>query len=172
MLPKRFHRYGLTLHPEKTKLIRFKPPQRFNRKGGSGKRGSRETFDFLGFTHYWARSRRGYWVVKKKTAKDRFRRTLKRIAAWCRDNRHLSIPEQQEALNSKLQGHYAYFGVTGNRRALDNMLLEVERVWRKWLGRRSQRGRMPWVKFFRLLKRYPLKRARIIHSFSYRVARL
>ncbi|MFO0614995.1 MAG: group II intron reverse transcriptase/maturase [Polyangiaceae bacterium] len=158
VLPKRFGKYGLTLHPEKTRLVRFERPSDDNR-GGDGP----GTFDFLGFTHHWATSRSGYPVVKKRTAKDRFARTLKRIGEWCRAHLHDPIARQQQALCRKLRGHYAYFGVTGNSRALERLHFAVTQVWRKWLSRRSQTGRVPWQKMRGILERFPLSRPRIVH---------
>jgi len=164
VLPKRFARYGLTLHPEKTRLVPFmRPPT--NPSGGTGSTGpSPGSFDFLGFTHYWARSRQGYWVVKCQTAKSRFSRTVKRIAAWCRVNRHRPIAEQQHTLGQKLRGHYAYFGRPGNGEALQRLRYEVTRVWRKWLIRR-RRGRTgswgSWDWFNDVLRRFPLPLPRI-----------
>jgi RNA-directed DNA polymerase len=169
VLAQRFGRYGLTLHPEKTRLVDFRSPARRGGRGddepptGSG-------FDMLGFTHFWARSRKGRWVVKRKTAKSRFGRAVKRIAQWCRKFRHRPITEQQRALNRKLQGHYAYYGVTGNARALNRFRRMVERSWRTWLDRRSQRSHMTWERFQRLLERYPLMPARVVHSVYRRVA--
>ncbi len=119
------------------------------------------TFDLLGFTHYWARSRKGSWVVKRKTAADRFRRALKRIADWCRDHRHEPVREQWAALRRKLLGHFEYFGVIGNSNALGNLRHQTTRVWRKWLGRRSQKAWLSWEKMERLLQRYPLPQPRI-----------
>jgi RNA-directed DNA polymerase len=160
-LPKRLGKYGLSLNQDKTRLVRFypsrKPGDRDDHRNGKG----HGTFDFLGFTHYWTRSRRGYWVIKKGTAKGRLRRTIKRVSSWCREILHKSVYAQHKILVNKLRGHYAYFGVPGNRRAVDNVLLETQRIWRKWLSRRSQRGRVSWSKFYKLLRRYPLPRARI-----------
>src|SRR4051812_27145107 len=113
VLPKRFGKYGLTLHPAKTRLIPFSRPGR----GGPGAP-SPGSFDFLGFTHHWAKSRRGHWVIKQKTAKGRFSRGLRRIAEWCRGHRHRPIEEQHRTLTWKLRGHFSYFGITGNSRAL------------------------------------------------------
>ena len=97
VLPKRFGRYGLTLHPEKTRLVAFRRPDQCPpNRGGPG------TFDVLGFTHYWGKSRNKKWIIKRKTAKSRFQRGLKRIGLWCREHRHESIREQQEALRKKL----------------------------------------------------------------------
>ena len=129
VLPKRFGKYGLTLHPEKTRLVPFRglrpgaPPGPRDERPG--------TFDFLGFTHYWGRARTGTWTVKRKTASDRFRRSLKSIAEWCRDHRFLSISEQQAALTAKLRGHFAYYGITGNSRSLSSFRHHARRAWHK-----------------------------------------
>jgi group II intron reverse transcriptase/maturase len=160
VLPKRFAKYGLKLHPEKTRLASFGRP-RSPRRGGGVRSG---TFDFLGFTHYWGQSRRGYPVVRRKTAKDRMTRALTAIRQWCRLNRHDPVAEQHRALRRKLLGHDAYYGITGNGAALERFHYEVPRIWRKWLDRRSNRARMTWERFSRLLERYPLPRARVVHS--------
>jgi group II intron reverse transcriptase/maturase len=140
VLWKRFAKYGLRLHPEKTRLVDFRSPPRAGPKGSQGER----SFVLLGFTHFWGRSRKGRWVVQRKTAKDRFTRALREIGCWCRAHRHWPVAAQQAALRRKLQGHYAYYGITGNARALARFLYEVRRLWRKWLCRRSWHGRMPW----------------------------
>ena len=158
VLPKRLAKYGLMLHPEKTRLIDFRrPDRRVSASPNNGDARSRpDTFDLLGFTHYWAMSRNGYWVVKQKTAADRFRRTLKRIADWCQRYRHEPVRGQWTALRRKLQGHFGYFGITGNFKALRNLRYRVIAVWRKWLSRRSQRAWIPWDVMMQLLARYPL----------------
>lgn len=161
VLPKRFGKYGLTLHPDKTRLVPFRRPDRDD--GGSGGPG---TFDLLGFTHYWGMSRKGFWVVKKRTAKDRFSRTLRRIREWCRKHRHLDVEAQHRALSQKLRGHYAYYGVTSNRDALGRIWYETTRTWRKWLCRRSQKGFLSWAKMYRLLERFPLPAPRIVHRYG------
>ena len=108
VLAERFGRYGLTPHPEKTRLVDFRSPAR---RGGRGDdEPPTRRFDMLGFTHFWARSGKGRWVVKRKTAKSRFGQAVKRIAQWCRKFRHRPVAEQQRVLNRKLQGHYAYYG--------------------------------------------------------------
>jgi len=156
VLPKRLAKYGLTLHPEKTRLVDFRrPDQRADERSRPG------TFNLLGFTHCWVRSRNGHWVVKQKTAADRFRRALKRIANWCRRYRHEPVRDQWTALKRKLLGHFVYFGITGNFRALRNFRLRVIGVWRKWLSRRSQRAWISWEGMLRLLARYPLPQPRI-----------
>ena len=157
VLPKRFGRYGLKLHPEKTRLVDFRRPR-------GPKKGTGHSFDLLGFTHFWGRSRKGRWIVKRKTAKDRFSRALKRIGQWCRSNRHRRVADQHLALNRKLRGHYAYYGVTGNARALGRFRHSVERLWRKWLHRRSRASRMDWERFKRLLCQYPLESPKVVHS--------
>jgi group II intron reverse transcriptase/maturase len=168
VLPKRFGKYGLRLHPEKTRLVAFHRPSWAGRSGSQRER----SFDLLGFTHYWGRSRKGRWIVKRKTAKDRFTRALRAIGQWSRAHRHWPVAKQRAALARKLEGHYAYYGITGNAPALRRFLYEVQRLWRKWLNRRSWHGRMPWEKFHRLLKRYPLPPVRVVHSIYHQAATL
>ena len=158
VLPKRFGKYGLTLHPDKTRLVPFRQPGVDT--GGGGTR----SFDFLGFTHHWGRSRRGYWVIQRKTARQRFGAALKRWSQWCRDNRHCPMDEQHRHLSRKLRGHYAYYGITGNAKALARFRHEAERRWRKWLSRRSRGSPLNWDRFTRLLERYPLPPVRVVHS--------
>lgn len=165
VLPKRFVKYGLTLHPEKSRLVEFRRPDRRPPDEG-GNAGRPGTFDLLGFTHFWGMSRKGKWVVKRKTAKNRLSRALRRANEWCRSNRHRSVREQWRALSKKLLGHFGYYGITGNHRALQCFADGVLRRWRKWLDRRSQRSRMPWSLMERLLERYPLPPPRIVHSFT------
>jgi group II intron reverse transcriptase/maturase len=170
VIPKRFGKYGLTVHPTKTRLVRFRPPSS-ETQGDSGPDHRPGTLDLLGFTHYWALSLTGHWVVKLKTAKDRFSRAVRSMDHWCRDNRHLSLREQQQKLNQKLRGHDAYYGVTGNYAALSRFHREVERRWRKWLNRRNRIRTMTWDKFRALLRSYPLARPRAIHSVFSRAAK-
>lgn len=158
VLPKRFGKYNLTLHPEKTRLIDFRRPH-----GGRPEDWKPGSFDLLGFTHHWAKSRKGHQVVKQKTAKGRLTRALKAVSRWCRTNRHLPISEQHRILCLKLKGHNAYFGITGNASALARFRHEAQRIWKKWLGRRSQRGRC-WDWFNQLQKRFPLPPPIAIHS--------
>lgn len=161
VLPKRFGKYGLTLHPDKTRMVEFRRPDGRSPSGGGGRPGS---FDFLGFTHYWGKSRKGYWVLWQRTAKDRLRRTLRRANEWCSRNRHRPIGEQHRILSAKLRGHYGYFGITGNSKAISSVAYRVTRIWRKWLNRRSQKARMTWERMMKLLQRYPLPLARLVHS--------
>lgn len=155
VLPKRMARFGLTVHPEKTRLIWFGRP---SPNGGGREPG---TFDFLGFTHFWTRSRNGRWMFRRKTAKSRFSRTLKALNEWMRAARHQKVAVQALQLGRKLQGHFAYYGVAGNSDSINRILYEATRLWKKWLDRRSQRGRMTWDRFNRLLANNPLPPARL-----------
>jgi group II intron reverse transcriptase/maturase len=160
VIAKRFARFGLKINAGKTRLVAFGRPPR-----GGVNPGSRPgTFDFLGFTHYWGKSRNGHNVVKVKTASGRFRRALGNIREWGWENRHLPLKEQQRVINEKLQGHDAYYGVTGNFRMLSRLRHEVAAWWRKWLLRRN-RGHSPsWEKFQAMLRTFPLLPAKIVHS--------
>jgi RNA-directed DNA polymerase len=166
VLPKRFGRFGLELHPTKTRLLDFRRPRLAKRPTGIRCSDGLVNFDFLGFTHFWGRSRKGNWVVQRQTSKDRFSRALRRVSAYCRAMRHRPVSEQHEALKRKLVGHYAYYGVTGNARRVSSFRWEVGRIWHKWLNRRSQRRTMTWAKFTKLTERYPLPPARIVHAFD------
>ena len=171
VLPKRFEKYGLTIHPEKTRLVPFERPGGA-RDGASTEAGTPPgTFDLLGFTHYWARSRDGNWVVKRKTSGSRFRRGLKALSEWCRLNRHHPIEDQHRTLSQKLTGHFAYYGITGNALALHRFRNAATWIWKRWLSRRRRRGsRMTWDRLNRLLKRHPLPPAIAVHSVCRPVA--
>ncbi len=158
VLPKRFGRFNLTVHPEKTTLVEFGRPGPRDLAHGNG------TFDFLGFTHYWAKSRRGFWVIKRKTMRKRLRRGIKTLWQWCRVNRHRPIREQHRILVAKLRGHYAYYGIRGNYCTLAAMFESVLKAWRFWLSRRSHKGRITWAKFEELSKVLPLPAPRIVHA--------
>lgn len=167
VMPTRLQEYSLELHPEKTRLVRFgRPPYR-----GKQRREERPgTFDFLGFTHYWGRSRRGNWVVKKKTRRSRLTRALRVIDEHCRRQRHDPVKKQREALARKMSGHYQYYGVTTNYRSLARFYRQVTRIWHKWLCRRSRKAYIPWDRMRKILERWPLPRPRIIRSYTRRVA--
>jgi group II intron reverse transcriptase/maturase len=158
VLSKRLGRFGLTLHPDKTRLVHFgRPPA--EQTGGKGP----GTFDFLGFTLYWGRARKGRWQMWCKTRQARLRRAIQSVAEWCRRYRHLPVKAQSAALKRKLVGHFNYFGVSGNFRKLQLLVEATRRCWYKWLRRRSQGKHKPlsWEKFGELLKRLPLPRPRI-----------
>ena len=167
-LNKRLAKYKLQLNAEKTRLIEF---GRYA-EGQAKKRGRKpETFDFLGFTHICGKSREGKFIVKRKTAAKRLRRSMLRVTEWCRKHRHLPLQEQYRQISSKLRGHFNYFGLIGNMRRLKAMEWHTVRTWRKWLNRRSQRGRMPWKRCEQILAAYPLPqpkilRAKVPNSFS------
>jgi len=156
VLFKRFEKYGLRIHPDKTRLMPFFPPMG----------GHRETFDFLGFTHSWGTSRKGRAIVTRQTMSKRLTRGLDGLRQYCRKNRHRPLEEQWKSLRRKMQGHYVYYGITGNRRQLANYAYHAERIWRYWLNRRSRKRDMPWARFQRVLSRYPLPPPRIVHSYA------
>lgn len=160
VLPKRFGKYGLKLHPDKTRVIAFKRPE----SKDDGPPNNDGTFAFLGLTHYWGKSRKGNAVVMRKTAKSRLARAIGNIHTWCKGNRHQSLSEQHRALTQKLRGHYSYYGITGNMRSLSMFHLAVKRIWRNWLNRRGGKRSLTWTRFAQLLLRHPLPRPRIVHS--------
>ena len=102
------------------------------------------------------------WFAMQKTAKDRLRRTLRRLSEWCRWHRHDPLKTQHLMLVKKLKGHYGYYGITGNYPALAKVLYATRRIWRKALARRSQQ-RLPWAKMLRMLERFPLPSPRTVH---------
>ena len=169
VLPKRFGKYGLELHPEKTRLVAFRRPPRS--QSGKPRSEGGSTFDLLGFTHYWGKSRRGSWVVKRKTARKRLKRVIQRAWQYCRANRHRPVREQHRKLKSMLEGHYEYFGITGNMRSLEKYYRSVRGSWKKWLGRRSQRAAKTWTNYAKFLKQRPLPAPRIAHSYLRNVAK-
>jgi RNA-directed DNA polymerase len=163
VLGKRLARYGLTLHPSKTRFVDF----RKNRPNGTNHPETDDTsFTFLGFAHVWGRSRAGKKVVRQVTAKNRYARALAAITTWCRDNRHQSIPDQNAHLAAMMRGHYAYYGITGNSRRIRWYAHQVERIWQKWLSRRDRERRLNWSRFAALLKSHPLPAARIVHRYT------
>ena len=165
VLPKRFGRFGLELHPDKTRTISFNKPTRGNTKGGGGKSGP-GAFTFLGMTHHWGKSRNGNWVVKQKTASSAFRRVVAYIGGWLMKVRHYKVREQHRQLTWKLQGHDAYYGVTGNYRAISRIRQYVRRCWFKALLRRNRTRVLTWERFNLMLKTYPMPRPKIKHVYS------
>ena len=155
---KRFEKYGLTLHPEKTQLIDFVMPVSLPAK--------MKSFDFLGFTHFWGKSRKGNAVVKRKTAKKKLRRSIVTVNQWCKENRHEDIKWQWTKLCQKLNGHYGFYGITPNSYSITKYFEQVKRCWRKWLDRRNRNRQMNWDTFNKLLKRFPLPKPRIVHKFA------
>jgi len=167
VLPKRFGKYGLTLHPDKTRMVAFRRPDRVDSDEDQP-----GTFNFLGFTHYWGQSRRPVakggrlrrgWFAMRRTAKDRLSRALRRLSEWCRWHRHDPLNTQHRMLARKLQGHYGYYGITGNFLALAKVFRATARIWYRALARRSQQ-RLSWATMRRILKRFPLPPPRIVHQ--------
>jgi group II intron reverse transcriptase/maturase len=158
---KRFEKFGLSLHPEKTRLVPFGSPGR--PRGESSE--PPQTFDFLGFTHYWGKTRKGRWAVARKTSRQRLNRALQAVYQWCCKNRHEGLRVQVEKLGLKLKGHYGYYGITGNSRSLQAFRWRVIGIWRFWLNRRSrEQGSMPWERMYRLLNVWYIPPARVVHS--------
>ena len=171
VLPKRMSKYGLEVHPGKTRLVRFTPDQAIEPESSESDPRPPTTFDFLGFTHFWGRSRRGEPVVQRSTARSRFQRTLHALSAWCRVNLHLPIEDQHRKLSQKLLGHYGYFGIIGNFASLNDVRLRTRQIWRRWLSRRRRGGPLSWAAFVRLESRHMLPPARVIHGLTSRGAR-
>lgn len=167
-LPTRLGTYGLTLHAEKTRLVPFgRPRKRPGERGDDGPRPG--TFNFLGFTHYWGATQKGNWMVKRKTEAGRFRRAVRAVSQWCRANLHAGVPAHHRRLCAILRGHFGYYGIAGNSFAISAFRTRVQRIWRYWLTRRSQRDTTNWQRFNRLLQRYPLPPARLAH-YAYTTA--
>lgn len=162
VMAKRLARYGLTLHPTKTRVVDFGHERKRDRYDGGC------SFDFLGFTHIWKRSRRGRWIVTRRTAKKRLARSLRRVYQYCRGHRHDPLGVQHRYLCRLLRGHFAYYGIVGNSQGIRKFAYHVNRIWHKWLKRRNGLRRLTWEKFNRLLERLPLPQPRIVQTFGWR----
>jgi RNA-directed DNA polymerase len=162
VLPKRFAKYGLTLHPEKTRLLEFGRCAL-----GKAKRQGRkpDIFAFLGFTHICAQSRKGTFTVHVRTMSKRLRRGLNEIAQWCQAHRHEPVDQQQKTLNAKLRGHTQYYGRPTNYRGILKFYRGVQHIWRRWLSRRTRGGPISWEKYNAILRRHPLLSPRIMHAW-------
>ena len=156
VLPKRMGKFGLQLHPDKTRLVPMARPPR-KQDGGKGP----GTFDFLGFTIGWRRSLKGQWMIMVQTRKARLSRAVKAIGDMCRRHRHEPLKTQHAALCKRLRGHYAYFGVSGNTKAIRRVHEYVRRLWFKWLRRRSERAHLNWTGYARILTALPLPVPRV-----------
>jgi len=164
VLGKRLERYGLMLHPGKTRFVDFRP----HRPGGDNHPGTDgTTFDFLGFTHVWGKSRKGYDVVRQVTAKSRLARGLAAVSDWCRHNRHRPISAQHRHLSAMARGHYAYYGMSGNIRRVRCYGQELVRIWKTWLSRRDNKSSFRWSQMKALLERLPLPRPSITHRYAF-----
>jgi RNA-directed DNA polymerase len=159
VLPKRCARFGLTIHPTKTVLGSFRKPVSHVESGtGNG------PFEFRGLTHAWTKSRRGSWVIKRKTASKRLRRAMKALWQWCRDQRHTPLKVQHRLLCQKRRGHYQDYGIRGNYPRLEQLYEDAEHAWRYWLSRRSRQRALPWAKFDWRRARYPLPTPTLVHA--------
>lgn len=152
-LRQRFESFGLKLHPLKTRLMSF---GRFERETSRREERKPNTFDFLGFTFYTTEDRQGRFTVKSKTMSKRLSRSLSEVADWCRKFRHKPLHSQWRHLTAVLQGHYQYYGIRANFHAIQQFHRGLLRLWKKWLGRRSQKAYLNWQKFLNILKKYPL----------------
>jgi RNA-directed DNA polymerase len=159
VLPKRFERYGLRIHPEKSRMVQFNRPYWKQGKGPG-------SFAFLGFTHYWGKMLRGGWTIKRKTQGKRLSRFLCGIGDWCKENLHEPMAKQYGMLSAKLRGHYQYYGVRGNFKMLEVVYEGTRAKWKKWLGRRNSKDRMGWEKFAAQVEAiFDLPKPRIVHAF-------
>jgi RNA-directed DNA polymerase len=165
VLPKRFAKYALTLHPQKTRLVEFGRSAHYRAQRLKSKTA---TFDFLGFTLRCATTRKGKFTVHVSTMTKRLRRGLKAVANWCREHLHAPLDHQQRTLNAMLRGHYQYYGRPTNYRSLAKFHRVVRRTWRTWLARRTRSGWLSWPRFLKLLARYPLLLPRITHAWDTR----
>ena len=171
VLQKRLGRFKLTMHETKSRMVDFRPPpfrlDRKKRKSYVKTNRKLETFNFLGFTHYWDVSRRGYWVVNRKTMGARFSRAIKNIQDYCRRNRHKPVVVQYKRLCLMIRGHYGYYGITGNGYSISKFLEIVKSIWKKWLSRRSRRSYIKWDYFNKvILETYVLPTPRIVHKYN------
>lgn len=165
VLPKRFDKYSLTINLEKTRLLSFRRPKR------NSEDRSKATFELLGFTHYWGKSHKGSWVLKRKTSSRSYSRFLRNVTIWMKEHRHSKWKDQHTMISMKLRGHFGYFGITGNAASLRRIRWETERIMRKWRNRRSQRNKTNWQRFTLAIGRYPLPKPRVVHSLHYASAK-
>jgi len=155
--------FGLALHEDKTRLLmfgRFATERRAERRLGRP-----ETFDFLGFTHHCDKTLNGRFIVRRKTQRKRTIRKLKELRLEMRRRMHIPVTDQWRWLTAVLRGHYGYYGLTGNYRAMKRFLQEVEQIWQRSLARRSQKSRMFAPRFLKLLRRLPLPGPTIINPY-------
>ena len=159
VLPKRFERFGLRIHPEKSRMVQFSRPYWKQGKGPG-------SFAFLGFTHYWGKMLRGGWTIKRKTQGKRLSRFLSGIGDWCKEHLHEPMAKQYGILSAKLRGHYQYYGVRGNFKMLEVVYEGTRAKWKKWLSRRNSKDRMGWEKFAAQVEAiFDLPKPRIVHAF-------
>ena len=159
VLPKRFERFGLRIHPEKSRMVQFNRPYWKQGKGPG-------SFAFLGFMHYWGKMLSGGWTIKRKTQGKRLSRFLCWIGDWCKENQHETLAKQYGILSANLRGHYQYYGVRGNFKMLEVVYEGTRAKWKKWLSRRNSKDRMGWEKFAAQVEAiFDLPKPRIVHAF-------
>jgi RNA-directed DNA polymerase len=162
-LRKRFAKFDLELHPEKTRVVSF---GRFERERASKQNRRPNTFDFLGFNHYCGKNRKGKFILVRKTSNKKFRMKCKEMNKWLRMIRNdQKTSEWWVVLQAKLRGHYQYYGVSGNMPSLKKFYTLTEHMVMKWLNRRKQRKSFNWESFRKYREYYPLPQPKIVHNF-------
>ena len=162
-LQNRFNKYGLELHPTKSRNLSF---GRFERENAKRQNRRANTFDFLGFTHYCDRSRKGNFKVGRKTSRKKYTAKCRAMNAWLKAIRNqVKTKEWWKILKAKLRGHFQYYGVSENYDGIARFYKFTIRTVRKWLNRRSQKRKMNWDSYTKYLERYPLPKPKIVHSF-------
>lgn len=166
-LQSRLKKFNLEIAEEKSQIITFgRQAEARSRAGGK----KPKTFDFLGFTHYCSRSKRGKFRVKRKTSSKKYRASILRCKEWLKKHRNMPAPYIWWLIRPKLWGNYRYYGITDNAPMLYKFLYEVEKLLFKWLNRRSQRKSFDWEKFRLFLKKFPLPTPRIfVNIYDVRV---
>ncbi len=161
-LRERFAQFDLQLHPEKTRVMSF---GRYERENAQRQKRRAHTFDFLGFTHFCGRSRRGKFIVGRRTSRKKYRKKCRELNQWLKCIRNcLPVKEWWPILAAKLRGHYQYYGVSGNMPSISRYHHLAVRLALKWLNRRSQRSSFNWAGFRAYLEHYPLPPPRIVHN--------
>jgi group II intron reverse transcriptase/maturase len=162
-LENRFNKYGLEIHPTKSRNLSF---GRFERQNAKQQKRRANTFDFLGFTHYCDTSRKGNFKIGRKTSRKKFSAKCKDMNAWLKKIRNQKkTKEWWKILKAKLRGHFQYYGISENYNSLLRFYKATLKMVRKWLNRRSQKRKMSWEKFSNYLEHYPLPKPKIAHSF-------
>lgn len=163
VLTKRLDKFALALEPRKTRLIEF---GRYAQQNAKKWKQKVETINFLGFTHYCTRDRKGDFIVGRKTEKTKLKQSLGKLQRLMREIRHFSMREQAKAINQVLRGHYAYYGLGGNCKTLKTVYQYTEKYWHKMLCSRSWRSYMTWEKFKLIKERYPLQRPKLKVAYT------
>ena len=162
-LRNRFNKYGLELHPAKSRNISF---GRFERVNAKSQNRRANTFEFLGFTHFCDKTRRGKFKVGRKTSRKRYAAKCKEMNTWLKAIRNqVKTKDWWNILAAKLRGHFQYYGVSENHASLVRFYKDTIKMVRKWMNRRSQKGKMSWDRFTNYLEHYPLPKPKIVHSF-------